>query len=136
MKVNNIREKITNLKLYHAETGALLTSISTLDSFPGSFSLVVELDLFNIKADKKYQILVSIQGEEQSEPILVHASNVNLPISEFSVYHDSYGIATGSFVFSVTPPAPGSYELTFQLQEQDSKEKLGDFKQYLYISER
>lgn len=40
-----------------------MTTTSTLDEFPGSFSLGVDLDLFNIKANRKYQIQVYSQAE-------------------------------------------------------------------------
>ena len=57
----SFEEKLTNLNIIHPESGLPMSTVTTLDEFPGSFYLGVDVDLFNIKADHKYQIRVYIK---------------------------------------------------------------------------
>ena len=134
----SFEEKLTNLKIIHPESGNLMSTITTLDEFPGSFSLVVDVDLFNIKADHKYQIRVYIKYEGSlTKEILIHASNVIIPSVNFTYFKNGLGIANGQFVFSMTPEYPGNYQLIFEFHDYDNvPKKLDSQTRYLYIIKR
>lgn len=132
----SFNEKITNLSLIHLDSMEPMTTTSTLDEFPGSFSLGVDLDLFNIKANRKYQIQVYSQAEKQLEEQLIHVANAYIPKEEFIVYKDGFGTTTGSFSFGFTPAAEGDYRISFRLYDVDNKKALDEFNQYLYLSKR
>lgn len=132
----SFNEKITNLSLIHLDSMEPMTTTSTLDEFPGSFSLGVDLDLFNIKANRKYQIQVYSQAEKQLEEQLIHVANAYIPKEEFIVYKDGFGTTTGSFSFGFTPAAEGDYRISFRLYDVDNKKVLDEFNQYLYLSKR
>lgn len=132
----SFNEKITNLSLIHLDSMEPMTTTSTLDEFPGSFSLGVDLDLFNIKANRKYQIQVYSQAEKQLEEQLIHVANAYIPKEEFIVYKDVFGTTTGSFSFGFTPAAEGDYRISFRLYDVDNKKVLDEFNQYLYLSKR
>lgn len=134
----SFEEKLTNLKIIHPESGNLMSTVTTLDEFPGSFSLVVDVDLFNIKADHKYQIRVYIKYEGSlTKEILIHASNVIIPSVNFTYFKNGLGIANGQFVFSMTPEYPGNYQLIFEFHDYDNvPKKLDSQTRYLYIIKR
>lgn len=132
----SFNEKITNLNLIHLDSMQPMTTTSTLDDFPGSFGLGVDLDLFNIKANRKYQIQVYSQGENQLQEQLIHVSNVYIPKDEFMMYEDGYGTTTGSFSFGFTPTEQGDYKISFRLFDVENKKVLDEFNQYLYLSKR
>lgn len=134
----SFEEKLTNLKIFHPETGHLMSTVTTLDEFPGSFSLGVDVDLFNIKVNHKYQIRVYIGYEGSlTDPILIHASNVVIPSENFTYFKNGLGIANGQFVFSMTPENPGNYQLIFEFYDCDNVPKILDVQtQYLYIIKR
>lgn len=134
----SFEEKLTNLKIIHPESGNLMSTVTTLDEFPGSFSLVVDVDLFNIKADHKYQIRVYIKYEGSlTKEILIHASNVIIPSENFTYFKNGLGIANGQFVFSMTPEYPGNYQLIFEFHDYDNvPKKLDAQTRYLYIIKR
>jgi hypothetical protein len=113
-----------------------MTTTSTLDDFPGSFGLGVDLDLFNIKANRKYQIQVYSQGENQLQEQLIHVANVYIPKNEFMMYEGGYGTTTGSFSFGFTPTEQGDYKISFRLFDVENKKVLDEFNQYLYLSKR
>lgn len=131
-------EKLTNLKIIHPESGHLMSTVTTLDEFPGSFSLGVDVDLFNIKSDHKYQIRVFSRYEGSlANAILIHASNVVIPSENFTYFKNGLGIANGQFIFSMTPENPGNYQLTFEFYDCDNVPKILDVQsQYLYIIKR
>ena len=134
----SFEEKLTNLKIIHPESGHLMSTVATLDEFPGSFSLGVDVDLFNIKANHKYQIRVYIRYEGSlTDAILIHASNVIIPIENFTYFKNGLGIANGQFIFSMTPEKPGNYQLIFEFHDYDNVPKfLDEQTQYLYIIKR
>lgn len=132
----SFNEKITNLSLIHLDSMEPMTTTSTLDEFPGSFSLGVDLDLFNIKANRKYQIQVYSQAEKQLEEQLIHVANAYIPKEEFIVYKDGFGTTTGSFSFGFTPTEQGDYKISFRLFDVENKKVLDEFNQYLYLSKR
>lgn len=132
----SFNEKITNLSLIHLDSMQPMTTTSTLDEFPGSFSLGVDLDLFNIKANRKYQIQVHSQAEKQLEEQLIHVANAYIPKEEFIVYKDGFGTTTGSFSFGFTPTEQGDYKISFRLFDVENKKVLDEFNQYLYLSKR
>ena len=134
----SFEEKLTNLKIFHPESGHLMSTVTTLDEFPGSFSLGVDVDLFNIKANHKYQIRVFIGYEGYlTDAILIHASNVVIPSENFTYFKNGLGIANGQFVFSMTPENPGNYQLIFEFYDCDNVPKILDVQtQYLYIIKR
>ena len=134
----SFEEKLTNLKIFHPESGHLMSTVTTLDEFPGSFSLGVEVDLFNFKANHKYQIRVFIGYEGYlTDAILIHASNVVIPSENFTYFKNGLGIANGQFVFSMTPENPGNYQLIFEFYDCDNVPKILDVQtQYLYIIKR
>ena len=134
----SFEEKLTNLKIIHPESGNLMSTVTTLDEFPGSFSLVVDVDLFNIKADHKYQIRVYIKYEcSLTKEILIHASNVIIPSVNFTYFKNGLGIANGQIVFSITPEYPGNYQLIFEFHDYDNvPKKLDSQTRYLYIIKR
>ena len=134
----SFEEKLTNLKIIHPESGLLMSTVTTLDEFPGSFSLVVDVDLFNIKADHKYQIRVYSKYEGSlTKEILIHASNVIIPSENFTYFKNGLGIANGHFVFSMTPENPGNYQLIFEFHDYDNvPKKLDAQTRYLYIIKR
>lgn len=131
-------EKITNLNIIHPESGNLMSTVTTLDDFPGSFSLGVDVDLFNIKANHKYQIRVYIKYEGSlTNATLLHASNVVIPSENFTYFKNGLGIANGQFVFSMTPENPGNYQLIFEFHDYDNVPKKLDVQtRYLYIFKR
>lgn len=134
----SFEEKLTNLKIIDPESGHLMSTVTTLDEFPGSFSLVVDVDLFNIKVDHKYQIRVYIKYEGSlTKEILIHASNVIIPSENFTYFKNGLGIANGQFVFSMTPENPGNYQLIFEFHDYDNvPKKLDTQTRYLYIIKR
>lgn len=132
----SFNEKITNLSLIHLDSMEPMTTTSTLDEFPGSFSLGVDLDLFNTKANRKYQIQVYSQAEKQLEEQLIHVANAYIPKEEFIVYKDGFGTTTGSFSFGFTPTEQGDYKISFRLFDVENKKVLDEFNQYLYLSKR
>lgn len=132
----SFNEKITNLSLIHLDSMQPMTTTSTLDEFPGSFSLGVDLDLFNIKANRKYQIQVYSQAEKQLQEQLIHVANVYISKNEFMVYENGFGTTTGSFSFGFTPAAEGDYKILFKLYDVENKKVLDEFNQYLYLSKR
>lgn len=132
----SFNEKITNLSLIHLDSMEPMTTTSTLDEFPGSFSLGVDLDLFNIKANRKYQIQVYSRAEKQLEKQLIHVANAYIPKEEFIVYKDGFGTTTGSFSFGFTPTEQGDYKISFRLFDVENKKVLDEFNQYLYLSKR
>ena len=132
----SFNEKITNLNLIHLGSMQPMTTTSTLDEFPGSFSLGVDLDLFNIKANRKYQIQVYSQAEKQLQEQLIHVANVYIPKDEFMVYEDGFGTTTGSFSFGFTPAEEGDYKISFRLYDVENKKVLDECNQYLYLSKR
>ena len=132
----SFNEKITNLSLIHLDSMEPMTTTSTLDEFPGSFSLGVDLDLFNIKANRKYQIQVYSRAEIQLEKQLIHVANAYIPKEEFIVYKDGFGTTTGSFSFGFTPTEQGDYKISFRLFDVENKKVLDEFNQYLYLSKR
>lgn len=134
----SFEEKLTNLKIFHPESGHLMSTVTTLDEFPGSFSLGVDVDLFNIKANHKYQIRVFIGYEGSlTDAILIHASNVVIPSENFTYFKNGLGIANGQFIFSMTPENPGNYQLIFEFYDCDNVPKILDVQtQYLYIIKR
>lgn len=132
----SFNEKITNLSLIHLDSMEPMTTTSTLDEFPGSFSLGVDLDLFNIKANRKYQIQVYSQAKKQLEEQLIHVANAYIPKEEFIVYKDGFGTTTGSFSFGFTPTEQGDYKISFRLFDVENKKVLDEFNQYLYLSKR
>ena len=132
----SFNEKITNLNLIHLDSMQPMTTTSTLDEFPGSFSLGVDLDLFNIKANRKYQIQVYSQGEKQLQEQLIHVANVYIPKDEFMVYEDGFGTTTGSFSFGFTLADEGDYKISFRLYDVENKKVLDECNQYLYLSKR
>lgn len=134
----SFEEKLTNLKIIHLESGQLMSTVTTLDEFPGSFSLGVDVDLFNIKSDHKYQIRVYLKYEGSlTKAILIHASNVVIPSENFTYFKNGLGIANGQFVFTMTPEDPGNYQLIFEFHDYDNVPKIIDRQtQYLYIIKR
>ena len=132
----SFNEKITNLNLMHLDSMQPMTTTSTLDEFPGSFSLGVDLDLFNIKANRKYQIQVHSQAEKQREEQLIHVANAYIPKEEFIVYKDGFGTTTGSFSFGFTPTEEGNYKISFRLYDVENKKVLDECNQYLYLYKR
>lgn len=134
----SFEEKITNLNIIHPESGNLMSTVTTLDDFPGSFSLGVDVDLFNIKANHKYQIRVYIKYEGSlTNATLLHASNVVIPSENFTYFKNGLGIANGQFVFSMTPENPGNYQLIFEFYDYDNVPKKLDVQtRYLYIFKR
>lgn len=134
----SFEEKITNLNIIHPESGNLMSTVTTLDDFPGSFSLGVNIDLFNIKANHKYQIRVYIKYEGSlTNAILLHASNVVIPSENFTYFKNGLGIVNGQFVFSMTPENPGNYQLIFEFHDYDNVPKKLDVQtRYLYIFKR
>lgn len=134
----SFEEKITNLNIIHPESGNLMSTVTTLDDFPGSFSLGVDVDLFNIKANHKYQIRVYIKYEGSlTNATLLHASNVVIPSENFTYFKNGLGIANGQFVFSMTPENPGNYQLIFEFHDYDNVPKKLDVQtRYLYIFKR
>ncbi len=132
----SFNEKITNLNLIHLDSMEPMTTASSLDEFPGSFSLGVDLDLFNIKANRKYQIQVYSQGEKQLQEQLIHVANAYIPKVEFMVYEDDFGITTGSFSFGFTPTEEGDYKISFRLYDVENKKVLDEFNQYLFLYKR
>ena len=134
----SFEEKITNLYIIHPESGNLMSTVTTLDDFPGSFSLGVDVDLFNIKANHKYQIRVYIKYEGSlTNATLLHASNVVIPSENFTYFKNGLGIANGQFVFSMTPENPGNYQLIFEFYDYDNVPKKLDVQtRYLYIFKR
>ena len=134
----SFEEKITNLNIIHPESGNLMSTVTTLDDFPGSFSLGVNVDLFNIKANHKYQIRVYIKYEGSlTNATLLHASNVVIPSENFTYFKNGLGIANGQFVFSMTPENPGNYQLVFEFHDYDNVPKKLDVQtRYLYIFKR
>lgn len=132
----SFNEKITNLNLIHLDSMQPMTTTSTLDEFPGSFSLGVDLDLFNIKANRKYQIQVYSQAEKQLQEQLIHVANVYIPKDEFMVYEDGFGTTTGGFSFGFTPVEEGDYKISFRLYDVENKKVLDECNQYLYLSKR
>ena len=81
----SFNEKIANISLIHLESMQPMTTASTLDEFSGSFAIGVDVDLFNIKSNRKYQIQVFSQNDKQLEEQLVHVSNVYVPEEEFII---------------------------------------------------
>lgn len=132
----SFNEKITNLNLIHLDSMQPMTTTSTLDEFPGSFSLGVDLDLFNVKANRKYQIQVYSQAEKQLQEQLIHVANVYIPKDEFMVYEDGFGTTTGSFSFGFTPAEEGDYKISFKLYDVENTKVLDECNQYLYLSKR
>ena len=134
----SFEEKLTNLNIIHPESGLPMSTVTTLDEFPGSFYLGVDVDLFNIKADHKYQIRVYIKYEGSlTNSILIHASNVVIPSENFTYFNHGLGIANGQFVFSMTPEKPGNYQLIFEFHDYDTIPKILDIQtRYLYIIKR
>lgn len=132
----SFNEKITNLSLIHLGSMEPMTTASSLDDFPGSFSLSVDLDLFNIKANRKYQIQVYSQGEKQLQEQLIHVANVYISKDEFMMYEDGYGTTTGSFSFGFTPIEQGDYKISFRLFDVENKKVLDECNQYLFLYKR
>lgn len=134
----SFEEKLTNLNIIHPESGLPMSTVTTLDEFPGSFYLGVDVDLFNIKSDHKYQIRVYIKYEGSlTTSILIHASNVVIPSENFTYFNHGLGIANGQFVFSMTPEKPGNYQLIFEFHDYDTIPKILDIQtRYLYIIKR
>ena len=92
--------------------------------------------MFNIKANRKYQIQVYSQAEKQLEEQLIHVANAYIPKEEFIVYKDGFGTTTGSFSFGFTPTEQGDYKISFRLFDVENKKVLDEFNQYLYLSKR
>lgn len=132
----SFNEKITNLSLIYLDSMEPMTTASSLDDFPGSFSLSVDLDLFNIKASRKYQIQVYSQGEKQLQEQLIHVANVYISKDEFIMYEDGYGTTTGSFSFGFTPTEQGDYKISFRLFDVENKKVLDECNQYLFLYKR
>mgnify|MGYP000912891077 CR=1 FL=1 len=129
----SFNEKIANISLIHLESMQPMTTASTLDEFPGSF---VDVDLFNIKSNRKYQIQVFSQNDKQLEEQLIHVSNVYVPEEEFIIYDKGYGISIGSFPFSFTARFEGNYKISFRLYDTDAQKELDEFNRYIYLYKR
>lgn len=137
MEQLTFNEKITNLKTIHWESGQLMTTISTLDEFPATFQIEADMDLFNIKPNNKYQIRVKVSNDKTiADPILVHVSNANIPRERFTAFYDDYGIANGSFVFSITTEFAGNYRISFELYDNENNKRLDSVEQFIHVSKR
>ncbi|RKV84575.1 MAG: hypothetical protein D8H99_41840 [Streptococcus sp.] len=132
----SFNEKIANISLIHLESMQPMTTASTLDEFPGSFAIGVDVDLFNIKSNRKYQIQVFSQNDKQLEEQLVHVSNVCVPEEEFIIYDKGYGISIGSFPFNFTAQFEGGYKISFRLYDIDARKELDEFNRYIYLYKR
>lgn len=132
----SFNEKISNIRFVHLENEKLLTTASSLDEFPASFSLGVDIDLFNIKANYKYQIHVFFLGDGQLDEQLIHVSNVYIHEEEFIFSKNNYGITTGSFIFGLTPKKQGDYRITLKLVDAEYQKVLDEFHQYIYLYKR
>ena len=132
----SFNEKIANISLIHLESMEPMTTASTLDEFPGSFAIGVDVDPFNIKSNRKYQIQVFSQNDKQLEEQLVHVSNVYVPEEEFIIYDKGYGISIGSFPFSLTAQFEGDYKICFKLYDIDARKELDVFNRYIYLYKR
>lgn len=137
MEELTFNEKITNLKTIHWESGQLMTTISTLDEFPATFQIGADMDLFNIKPNNKYQIRVKVSNDKTiADPILVHVSNANIPRERFTAFDGDYGIANGSFVFSITTEFAGNYRISFELYDNENNRRLDSLEQFIHVSKR
>nr|DAV09609.1 MAG TPA: hypothetical protein [Caudoviricetes sp.]DAV23063.1 MAG TPA: hypothetical protein [Caudoviricetes sp.] len=130
----SFNEKITNLKLRHLEGNQLLTLVSSLEEFPASLPLVAEIDLFNIKADHKYQIQVLSIGESQLDEQLIHVTNVFIPREEFVIYKENYGFTSGNFSFNLTAKKGGDYRISFRFYDVKLQKVLDEIHQYIYLN--
>lgn len=137
MEEFTFNEKITNLKTIHWESGQLMTTISTLDEFPATFQIGADMDLFNIKPNNRYQIRVKVSNDKTiADPILVHVSNAYIPRERFTTFDGDYGIANGSFVFSITTEFAGNYRISFELYDNENNRRLDSLEQFIHVSKR
>ncbi|MTB64118.1 hypothetical protein GGG87_03760 [Streptococcus sp. zg-86] len=122
LKENLFREKMTAVRIVHAETGQLLGSANSMDFYPNTLSLFAIVDFFKIKPRTNYVLTVTVILPENGANLL-YATRVNLEEEKIN-YRDEqgYGLANGSFDFQLSLNTKTDCLLLFSLIDEEGNE--------------
>lgn len=121
IKKNPFKEKMTAIKVVNPEASQLLGTITNLDMFPGSTSLVAFLDFFNLRPETDYILSLTAHFPDgTSYP--VHATRINIARQEFMLLEDGFGMTTGNFSFNFTIQNPSDFYFLFLLMDENGQE--------------
>ena len=121
IKKNPFKEKMTAIKVVNPEASQLLGTITNLDMFPGSTSLVAFLDFFNLRPETDYILSLTAHFPDgTSYP--VHATRINIARQEFMLLEDGFGMTTGNFSFNFTIQNPSDFYFLFLLMDEHGQE--------------
>ena len=121
IKKNPFKEKMTAIKVVNPEASQLLGTITNLDMFPGSTSLVAFLDFFNLRPETDYILSLTAHFPDgTSYP--VHATRINIARQEFMLLEDGFGMTTGNFSFNFTIQKPSDFYFLFLLMDENGQE--------------
>ncbi|EMG24690.1 hypothetical protein K7G42_00835 [Streptococcus parauberis] len=136
MKNNLYKEKIGGVKIRKVDSDDVLNSVFFSDKFPLTLNLNAQVELFNIKPDHDYLLMIYSMSQNENSSELLTIINTKREDMLFDSNND-YGKTVGYFSLNLAIDKPQDKLLfTVLIDSANSDESLDEYYNYLTFAKK